>query len=77
MVLEENWPTVMLFLSLQTQWRIDIAPMSGEQAWRGLRYSAVQAALQMMGLRRDAKALFDGVRLMESAALPILNQRRT
>lgn len=73
-VWEDNWDTLMVWLSLQTQWRKEIPAMSGQMIWHGLNYPAVEATLRMMGLWKQAREIFDGLRVMEAAALPILNQ---
>ena len=64
-------PTLNLFLGMATQWRI--APMGG---LTGLDYSAI-TPLVLRGLRialRDWPAIFDGLRVMEDAALEALSE---
>lgn len=65
----ENWEALGLFLRLQTQWLRD--------SWGkrlGLRYEAMHAAMQMAGLKRDARArLFDQLVEMEQAAVEVLH----
>lgn len=73
-VWEENWDTLMVFLALQTQWRREIPAMSGQMIWHGLNYPAAESTLRMMGLWKKAAEIFEGLRIMESAALPILNK---
>jgi hypothetical protein len=73
-VWEENWDTLMVFLALQTQWRREIPAMSGQMIWHGLDYPAMESTLRMMGHWKKAGEIFDGLRIMESAALPILNK---
>jgi hypothetical protein len=62
-VLAENWPTVQLWLRIQTQWRV-----SGMGGPVGLDYTAVEAAMRMLRLRNRTE-LFDGLQVMEVAAL--------
>lgn len=74
LVWEENWDTLMVWLALQTQWRREIPAMSGQMIWHGLDYPATESTLRMMGHWKKASEIFDGLRIMESAALPILNK---
>ena len=48
--------------------------MSGQMIWHGLDYPAAESTLRMMGKWKKAAEIFDGLRIMESAALPILNK---
>lgn len=64
----------MVFLALQTQWRREVPAMSGQMLWHGLRYGEAEVVIRMMGYRKQRKAIFEGLRMMELAALPILNQ---
>lgn len=73
-VWEENWDTLMVFLALQTQWRREIPAMSGQMIWHGLRYTEAEVVIRMMGHQKQQKDIFDGLRVMESTALPILNK---
>ena len=73
-VWEENWDTLMVFLALQTQWRREIPAMSGQMIWHGLRYTEAEVVIRMMGHQKQQKNIFDGLRVMESTALPILNK---
>jgi hypothetical protein len=73
-VWEENWDTLMVFLALQTQWRREIPAMSGQMIWHGLRYTEAEVVIRMMGHQQQQKDIFDGLRVMESTALPILNK---
>jgi hypothetical protein len=73
-VWEENWDTLMVFLALQTQWRREIPAMSGQMIWHGLDYPAMESTLRMMGHWKKSAEIFEGLRIMESAALPILNK---
>lgn len=71
----ENWPTVQVFLALATQWRKVSAGMSGEVEWQGLRYSEAATVISLFGYQAQAAAIFEGLLVMESAALPLLNKR--
>jgi len=69
-----NEETVMLFLSLHTQWYRQWRDALHVNAWLGLRYSAVRGALRELGVSRTRRAvIFGGIQAMELAALPILN----
>jgi hypothetical protein len=58
-----------------TQWRI-AAGMRG-LVWLGLDYAAVPTVLRMLRSPRvDWPALFDGLRIMESAAARELNRKK-
>lgn len=70
----DNWATVMVFLALQTQWRREFAGISGQLVWQGLRYSEARTVIELMGYAKQACVIFDGLRLMESEALPLLNK---
>ena len=59
----ENWPTVSLFLRLQTQWMRD-----EQRRPLGMRHEAMQAAMAMMKLD-DTPRLYDELVQMEQAAL--------
>lgn len=62
---EENWPSVIFFSRLGTQWRT-----SGMGSPTGLDYTAVLALLRTLRLPRDEHdALFDDVQTLERAAL--------
>ncbi len=71
-VLPEVVPTIECFLAVQTQW-----VHAGQAALpTGLDYARVEAAMRMAGVRRaDQPRMFDGLRAMEAAALPILQDR--
>lgn len=65
----------MVFLSCQTQWNKVFAGMDGTLIWHGLNYQAVESVMRMMGHWKKAGELFEGLRLMEATALPLLNKR--
>lgn len=64
----ENWPALLLFMDVQTQWNTD----SG--AFVGLRYEAVEAVMRIRRMK-DRDALLDDLRVMEYAALEVMNAK--
>ena len=69
----DNAEIVWAFLSLQTQWRI--VGGFGAVIYQGFDYGSIPAALSMLGIHaRRRGEVFDGLRVMEAAALPWLNQ---
>ena len=74
LVWEDNWDTLMVWLALQTQWRREIPAMSGQMIWHGLDYPATESTLRMMGHWKKSAEIFEGLRIMEATALPILNK---
>lgn len=66
----ENLETVEVFFACQTQW--ETSPMFGQA--QGLRYAAVAAAIDLMGIS-DRSGVFAGIRLMERAALTEFNNK--
>lgn len=70
----ENIAIVNLFVSLATQWRL-VAGMESV-CYQGLDYCAVHSTLEMTGADRCAwPDLFAGLRVMEAAALDVLNDK--
>ena len=66
----ENEAAIALFSSLSTQWRIG---MSGPT---GLDYNVLFARMERMKLGDEAhELLFQDIRVIESEALSILNER--
>lgn len=64
------WTSLCRFLALETQWRV-VAGANG-LIWTGLDYSA--AAQAFGGRSRSAwQALLSDLKVMEDAALPVLN----
>ena len=68
-VAECNWNSLMAFLSCDTQWRVSGVGMAG-LVWIGLDYTACDVAFRR---GRFSDELWNDVRVMEEAALPILN----
>jgi hypothetical protein len=67
----ENAEAFDLFVSLETQWRL-LAGF-GAVGYIGLDYAAVRGELRARGIK-DRARVFEDLRVMERAALPILNQ---
>ena len=67
-VLEENWPTLELFLRCQTQWR---TTMNGVL---GLDYVAVAWLFRLYAVK-DKRAMLEDLQIMEAAAMATLNAR--
>jgi hypothetical protein len=68
----ENWPAVEIFGALQTQWTV--AP-SGSLV--GLRYEALPLVFNLHRIRRRRRRrLFEDLRIMETAVLTALQERR-
>lgn len=67
-VYQENWQTVLLFLQVQSQWRMG---MNGPV---GLDYSAVQliCSINKQALTPE---LMEGLQIMEMAALAAMNKK--
>ena len=72
---EENWQSLIVFLSCQTQWNRDFAGMDATLVWKGLNYPSVETVIRMEGHKGEkAKEIFRDIQVMEAAALPILNK---
>jgi hypothetical protein len=58
------WPALTLFIDVLTQWRMSMNGVTG------LDYTALAAVMGIRGIAdADRGALFDDIRIMESAAL--------
>lgn len=68
-VFEENWEIVRFFLRLQTQWRVF------DGVFVGLDYTAVEALFRIYKTDNSIE-LFEGLQIMEIAALGALNKRK-
>lgn len=65
----------MVFLDCQTQWRKEVPGMGAEWYWHGLRYGECEVVIRNRGFKgKKAIEIFNGLRVMEGAALPILNK---
>jgi hypothetical protein len=61
--------TVHVFVAASTQWRVGVAGPTG------LDYGALAEVMRMMAVpRRDWFDVFDGIRIMESAALEVMRK---
>jgi hypothetical protein len=63
-----NWESLLAFMACDTQWRVGVG-LSG-MIWIGLDYTACDVVFRRRGI---ADHIWDDVRVMEEAALPILN----
>jgi hypothetical protein len=70
-VLEENWPAVMLFLDLMTQWRMGMAgPV-------GIDYAVLPVVMDLRHVAiTERSQMFDDIRIMESAALAAIRGKK-
>jgi len=71
----ENWATLEAFLFVSTQWRVvnrggGLEPML--TYWIGLDYAAAAAGLAGAGIETTPE-IWNGLRVMESAARNVLN----
>ena len=67
-VWEENWDIVGMFLKMQTQWQ---AGMSGAT---GFNYQSLEWLCKLYAVK-DLVAMFEGVQLMEMAALSAIHSK--
>lgn len=65
----ENVTSLSVFLACSTQWRY-----GATGGCLGMDYPALECAMRMMDVK-DAPAVFRDVRIMEGAALEVLNDR--
>lgn len=66
----ENWPTALAFNDLMSQWNI------GMNGVIGLRYEALPLVLELHCIKRERRReVFDGLRVMERAAINEINER--
>jgi hypothetical protein len=68
-IMAENWKSLIAFLGCETQWRV-VSTRAG-LIWLGLDYVATKVLLDFAGFGKD---IFDDIRTMEMAALPVLNE---
>ena len=66
---EENWETVLMFIRMSTQWHTSMAGLTG------LNYPSLEWLCKLYSVK-DPVALFEGVQVMETTALSILNAER-
>lgn len=70
-VWQENWPALVAFLAVGTQWRA-ISRMDGSVYYQGLDYAGVDVGLDRAGISVDP-AIWADIRVMEAAARNRLN----
>jgi hypothetical protein len=67
----DNLPTVSVFLDMLTQWRV------GAGGATGLDYTALPVVMRIREVRRENRQeIFDGIQVMERAALKGLRESR-
>lgn len=67
----DNWPAVMVFDGMATQWRV------GASGATGLDYAALPFVMRTLKVPPGDRAqVFDDVRVMESAALAKMGEAR-
>jgi Phage related hypothetical protein (DUF1799) len=67
-VWEENWDIVIMFLRMSTQW------VSGFSGATGFNYQSLEWLCKLYTVK-DLIAMFEGVQLMEIAALSAMNSK--
>lgn len=68
-VWEENAETVVMFMRLQTQWRVT------DGVFLGLNYQSAEFLFKIHSVA-DAAAMMNDLQAMEMAALQVLNKRK-
>jgi hypothetical protein len=68
-LLQQNWDTVMLFLSVSTQWRVGMSGLIG------MDYCAIEAMLRMKK-KKITPSQFDGLQIMEREVLAALAEKQ-
>lgn len=66
-VWDDNWDIVMMFMRMQTQWNITTS------GYAGLKYEVLRWLCDLYSIE-DPKAMLEGIQVMESAALKVLNK---
>ena len=69
-VWEENWDIVEMFLRMQTQWRIGFCGPTG------LDYTTLEWLCRLYAVQ-DPVGLFEGLQVMEAAALTTFNKKKS
>jgi len=67
-VWEDNWPTVAMFMRLQTQWVTNVGGVVG------LNYQSVEFLFRIEGVDNQREMLAD-LQVMEAAALRVMNDK--
>jgi len=71
LVMPENWDSVQVFSALSRCWRVD----SFNGHYLGLERSAIESTLRLMGVLPGLhRGIFEDLRIMENAALEVLNK---
>lgn len=67
----DNWQTLEVFADMLSQWNV-----GGMGGVIGLRYEALPLVFRMHGIKRERqREIFEGLRVMERAAVQQLNSR--
>ena len=64
----ENWPTVEMFLRVQTQWRTSMGGVLG------LDYVALAWVFRLYAVE-DERSMLEDLQVMEAAAMAVLSER--
>ena len=67
-VWEENWKIVIMFTRMATQWNVSMSGVIG------LKYEVLEWFCRLY-LVDDARAMLEGIQIMERAALKVLNEK--
>tara|TARA_A100001201_G_scaffold128206_2_gene113146 strand:- start:5736 stop:5978 length:243 start_codon:yes stop_codon:yes gene_type:complete len=67
-VIPAAWPAVVMFLRLQTQWRV------GSAGIVGLDYNAVRWMFELYGVS-DPREMLDDLQIIEATVVETLNER--
>ena len=67
-VWEENWDAVLMFVRMSTQWHTSMAGLTG------LNYPSLEWLCKLYSVK-DPAAIFEGIQVMESTVLVILNKK--
>lgn len=68
-IFEENWPSVEIFLSIQTQWRATYG------TFYGLDYNSLFSVMNLYETE-DRKRIFEDVQLIERTIIASLNEEK-
>jgi len=67
---------VLFFIELSTQWNLVAYPMGG-QRFMGINYTAVESAMNIQQIpKKNRLGLFRDLKVMELAALEVLNKSK-
>ena len=70
LVYPDNWPVVMIFRDMATQWRV------GPGGIVGLDYAALPVVTKIRGIKqREMGDMLDSIQIMESAAIELIRAR--